>query len=109
MSLLSPLLRSRRRSLVARLKLQTGVPCGVYRISGSRPRLPTMMILLKDIIEPPSNQAAKRRERQSSAAVIGNSSDASDRVAPNSEPSKQTNRAEGYFLASCLLRTRRVF
>src|SRR5215471_18357710 len=56
MSLFSPVFRSLRRSLVARLKLQTGVPCGVYRSSGSRPKLPTKMILLKDIAirSPPS-------------------------------------------------------
>jgi hypothetical protein len=31
------------------LKVQTGVPCGVYLISGSRPRFPTTMILLNDM------------------------------------------------------------
>ena len=49
-SLFSPVALSRRLSLVARLKLQTGVPWGVYRNSGSRPRLPTRMILLNDIV-----------------------------------------------------------
>src|SRR5215210_7063203 len=42
--------RSLRFSFVATVKLQTGVPCGVYLNSGSRPKLPTSMILLKDIV-----------------------------------------------------------
>jgi hypothetical protein len=39
-----------RRSVVATEILQTAVPCGVYLISGSRPRYPTMVILLNDDI-----------------------------------------------------------
>src|SRR6266851_381957 len=37
---------SLKRSLVARVNLATGVPCGVYFTSGSLPRLPTRMTLL---------------------------------------------------------------
>src|SRR6516165_3387502 len=41
----SPLL-SLYRSLVARVSLATGVPCGVYLTSGSLPRLPIRITLL---------------------------------------------------------------
>src|SRR5215204_2203988 len=41
---------SRLRSLTATEKSQTAVPCGVYRSSGSRPKFPISVILLKDIL-----------------------------------------------------------
>jgi sulfatase maturation enzyme AslB (radical SAM superfamily) len=52
--------------------------------------------------------AARRRTRRSSAAIV-DSDDDCDRAAPNSDPSKQTKRADGYVFESWRFRTRRVF
>src|SRR4051812_32333272 len=81
MSLLSPVALSRRRSFVARLKLHTGVPCGVYRNSGSRPRLPTKVILLKDIMRLRLSYSVDGRFRgDSSGAIVAGGNESVKRV-----------------------------
>src|SRR5688572_24302263 len=56
-SFISPLCLSFHLSVVATRMLVTASPLGIYRVSGSAPRLPTMMTLFTDAISNlPSNQ-----------------------------------------------------
>jgi hypothetical protein len=55
----SPVALSFQLSVVATVMLVIASPLGMYRISGSRPRLPTMMTLLTDAISVPLSVEAE--------------------------------------------------
>src|SRR6266478_2120533 len=60
---------SLKRSLVASENFATGLPCGVYLISGSLPRFPTRMTLFTLFMTPGSSKTLTITESTSPAAV----------------------------------------